>query len=286
MMRKALSLLVTLLICSLRAAGAEVFYDAPPADNWYQSPLLRITAFNAGQSDSMLVECGGEKMMIDGGTAAYADDLISALREKKISHFKYLFGTHYHEDHIGGLIEVMERDFSVEEYLHPYAPGSIYANVNHRRAMQVVKEKDIPERQVAHMETLYLGEAELTLLRHDEGISANGRSTLAHIRFGTATVLLTADIIGDTQTWLIENVPGEYLDADILKSPHHGVSAMVGEFIDAVSPKMIFFNNDRAGAKEGIRQSDRYDIPWMCTGDGNIVLETDGTDWYIYQANE
>ena len=201
-MKRVCALLLTLLLTGLRAACAEVFFEIP-TDHWYQSPLFRLTAFSAGQSDSMLLECGGEAMMIDGGTAAYADGLIAALGEKKIDRFKYLFGTHYHEDHIGGLIELMERDFDVGEYLHPYAPGSIYANVNHRRAMQVTKEKHIPERQVFHLETLYLGEAEITLLRHDGGISANGRSTAAFIRFGTATMLLTADIIGDTQTWLI-----------------------------------------------------------------------------------
>ena len=282
-MRRAFSILFAIIFIGLRAAGAEVFYAAPPTDNWYQSPLFRLTAFSAGQSDSMLLECGGEVMMIDGGTAAYADDLISALNEKKIDHFKYLFGTHYHEDHIGGLIALMEAGFSVGEYLHPYAPGSIYANVNHRRAMQVVKEKEIFQRQISHMETLYLGEAEITLLRHDGGISANGRSTVAHIRFGSASILLTADIIGDTQTWLMANVSEEYLDADILKAPHHGVSAMVGDFIDAVSPEMIFFNNERSDAREGIRQAEKAGLPFLCTGDATIVLETDGTDWYVVQ---
>jgi len=282
-MRRILGILLCVFFIGLRAAGAEVFFDQPPTENWYQSPLLRLTAFHAGHSDCMLVECGGEAMMMDGGTAAYAQDLISFLKEKGISHFKYLFGTHYHEDHIGGLIALMEAGFSTDAYMHPYAPGSIYANANHRRAMQLVKEKSIPQRQIFHMDTLYLGEAEITLLRHDGGISANGRSTIAHIRFGSASMLLTADIIGDTQTWLIENVPARYLDADILKAPHHGVSAMVSDFITAVSPELLFINNDRNDAKEGITQAKKLDLPALCTGDGSIVLETDGTDWLVMQ---
>lgn len=282
-MRRALCML--LILIGLRAASAEVFSDAPPRENWYQSPLLRITALSAGQSDSMLLECGGEAMMIDGGTALYADALIQELKEKDIHHFKYLFGTHYHEDHIGGLIALMEEGFTAGAYLHPYAPGSIYANVNHRRAMQVVKEKGIPERQIFHGDTIYLGEAEITLFRHDEGISANGRSTCALVRFGSAAMLLTADIIGDTQTWLMEHVPPEWLDADILKAPHHGVSAMVEDFVDAVSPEMILFNNERQEAREGIRQAQRFEIAQLCTGDGRIVLETDGTDWYVMQSH-
>ena len=78
-------------------------------------------------------------------------------------------------------------------------------------------------------------------------------------------------------------MPGEYLDADILKAPHHGVSAMVGDFIDAVSPQMLIVNNARADAREGLNQAKRYDLPALCTGDGTIMLETDGTDWYVKQ---
>lgn len=271
-----------LVFFSLRAASAEVFFE-PPRDNWYQSPLLRLTAFNAGASDCMLLECGGEAMMVDGGTAAYGSDLIAALGEKGIRHFKYLFNTHYHEDHVGGLCELMAAGFTCGEYLHPYVYASIYANVNHRRAMSLVKSRDIFARQVQHGETLYLGEAELSVLRHDGGISANGRSTVVHVRFGTASVLLTADIIGDTQTWLIENVESALLDADILKAPHHGVSAVTGDFLRAVSPEMIFVTGSERDAAEGMRQAQKNGIGALCTERGRIVMETDGSDWYVYQ---
>ena len=272
-----------LLLFSLRAAGAEVFLDAPPRESWYQSPLLRITAFSAGQSDCMLLECGGETMMVDGGTAAYQDELIHAMHERNVENFKYLLGTHYHEDHIGGLIALMENGFGAGEYLHPYEPNAIYSNVNHRRAMQTVKNRKIPERQIMNGDQLLLGEAVITLIRYDEGISANGRSTLAHVQFGSASALLTADIIGDTQSWCLETMPPSMLDVDVLKAPHHGVSAMVKDFVLAASPELIFINNEARDAREGIRQAENLSIPALCTGDGRVVLETDGEDWYVYQ---
>ena len=281
-MRRLCALL--LLLINLRAAGAEVFFDAPPRENWAKSPLLRLTAFSAGQSDCMLLTCGGEAMMVDGGTAAYEEEPIHAMQEGDVQSFKYLLETHYHEDHVGGLIALMQADFPVGEYLHPYEPNAIYANANHRRAMQVVKEKGILQRQIQNGDTILLGEAMVTLIRHDEGLSANGRSTLAHVRFGSASMLLTADIIGDTMSWCVENISQDLLDVEILKAPHHGVSAMVEDFVEQTSPEMIFINNEQSKAREGMRQAEKLGIAAVLTGDGRLVMETDGEDWVVYQA--
>lgn len=274
---------VCVLLLDLCFAGAEVFFDAPPRENWYQSPLLRLTAFNAAQSDCLLLECGGEAMMVDGGTEAYGDALVSALAEKDISSFKYLLNTHYHEDHISGLIRLMAEEFAAGEYLHPYAPNSIYGSALQRQAIRQAEKSGIPSRQVLHGEELLLGEATLTLIRHDEGLSTNGRSVVAQVRFGDATLLLGADIIGDTQSWMVRSLPKHLMDADVIKAPHHGVSVMAADFLQAVSPRAILFTNNRERAAEGMAQSEAKGIPSYYNNEGRVVAETDGEDWYVYQ---
>ena len=68
-------LLCALMLCS--ASCAKVYLDSPPRENWYQSPLLRLTVLDTDQSDCMLLQCGGEAMMVDGGTAAYGGSIFS-----------------------------------------------------------------------------------------------------------------------------------------------------------------------------------------------------------------
>lgn len=274
---------VCMLLLDLCFAGAEVFFDAPPRANWYQSPLFRLTAFNAAQSDCLLLECGGEAMMVDGGTEAYGDALLSALVEKGISSFKYLLNTHYHEDHIAGLIRLMGEGFEIGEYLHPYAQNSIYGSPLQRQAIRQAKESDVPSRQVFHGDALLLGEANLTLLRYDEGLSTNGRSMVVRVRFGDATLLLGSDIIGDTQSWMVRSLPAHLLDADVIKAPHHGVSVMAADFLQAVDPQVILFTNNRERAAEGLAQAEAKDIPSYYNNEGRVIAETDGVDWYIYQ---
>lgn len=281
-MKKRLPLLFLLLFFALRCASAEVFFTLP-SENWYKRPLLRLTAFNAAQSDCLLLECGGEAMMVDGGSAPYREDLRTALEEKGIASFRYLLNTHFHEDHISGLIWLMRYGFEVEEYLHPYAENGIYTSELQREAITAAGNRMIPQRQIFHGDTLLLGEAVITLLRYENGLSTNGRSVMVHVQMGDATLLLPADIIGDTQSWCVRTLPAEMLDVDIIKAPHHGITAMVTDYVQAVSPELILMTNLRSRVEEAQTQADRLGIPTRYTGDGRVVLETDGTDWYVVQ---
>lgn len=83
--RLAALCLLLCLIC-LSAAQAEI-YNELPCEDWYRRPLLRLTAFNTAQSDCLLLECGGQRMMIDGGSAPFRENLKTALEERGITHF-------------------------------------------------------------------------------------------------------------------------------------------------------------------------------------------------------
>ena len=58
---------------------------------------------------------------------------------------------------------------------------------------------------------------------------------------------------------------------------------MVSAFLKAVSPELIFFTNERDRVDLAQNQADLNAIPTRYTGDGRLVMETDGKDWYVYQ---
>jgi len=282
MKRVVWMLAACLLLCL--SADAEVYFDQPPSDNWYQSPLMRLTVFDTAQSDCMLLECGGESMMIDGGTASFREDLKNAIAEKGIVRFKYLLNTHFHEDHISGLCWLMKYGFQADEYLHPYNDRfATDISFRHREALSAAKNAGISVRQIFYGDELMLGEAVLTLIRHDDGDTTNARSVVTRVEFGGASMLLTADIIGRTQTWMVSTLGEAFLDVDILKAPHHGITAMVEEFVNAASPEAVFVTNDADRVDAGRVQMEKREIPVFYTGEGRTVFETDGENWYIYQ---
>ena len=266
-----------LLLCflCLTAAQAEIYHELP-CEDWYRRPLLRLTAFNTAQSDCLLLECGGQRMMVDGGSAPFREDLKGAMEERGITHFKYLLNTHFHEDHISGLYWLMRYGFSADAYLHPY---------NDAATIRQAKKSGIPTVQVFHGDQLLLGEAVLTLYRYDDIENTNGRSLVTRVEFGDASLLLTADIIGQTQHWMLGNLPAEALKADIVKAPHHGITPMVVEFLEAVAPQAVLITNDYSRVDKGRVQLESREIPAYYSGEGTVVFETDGEDWYIYQLD-
>lgn len=272
------------VFCLVYCTGAvgEIYFDLP-SDDWYKRPLIRLTAFDTAQSDCMLLECGGEAMMIDGGTGQFREKLRDEITARGISHFKYLLNTHFHEDHVTGLTWLMHYGFGVGEYLHPYNESGVRVSARHAEAIKEAKKQNIPIRQVFHGDTLMLGEAVVSITRYDDGASTNGRSLVIRVDFGDASMLLPADIIGHTQTWLVQNFGADLLDVDILKAPHHGITAMVPKFLEAASPLALLMNNDFDRVDKGRTQADNYGIPTYYSGEGRVVFESDGDDWYVYQ---
>lgn len=268
-------------------ASAEIFYgDTAPYEDWESRDLMRLTAFRAGQSDCMLLEANGERMMIDGGYEKYREKLIAALEERGITGFKYLFNTHFHDDHIGGFYWVMKHGFTVDEYLHPYKESSRNNVPRHHKTLKMAEKMGIPIRQIFGGDVLELGNAVLRLYRYEVEPNANAKSVIAHVTFGDATILLGADIIGITQHYFAENLTEEQLKADIVKAPHHGITAMAADFIDLVDPEMILMTAPSSRAGKGVNQAKRRDLKYFCSGDGTVILETDGVDWYVRQLKK
>lgn len=278
----ALCAAAVFLMCG--AAGAQVYLGGdPPREDWYRRPLFRLTAFNTAQSDCLLLQCGGESMMLDGGAASYREKLRDAIAARGITRFKYLLNSHFHQDHISGLYWLMRYGFQADEYLHPYSDYAVKISERQRETIRQAQKSGIPARQVFHGDELMLGEAVLTLYRYDGGIGTNGRSLVARVQFGSASVLLTGDIIGDTQNWMVKNLPAGALDADILKAPHHAITPMAVSFLEAVSPEVALITSDYNRVDKGRVQLEARGIPAFYSGEGTVVFETDGDDWYIYQ---
>ena len=53
-------------------AAAQVYEQEMPAD-WQEKDIPRITAFAVGEGAALLLQCGGESMMMDGAPKPFRD---------------------------------------------------------------------------------------------------------------------------------------------------------------------------------------------------------------------
>ena len=68
---------------------------------------LEVSFIDVGQADSILIENEGHYMLVDAGNNEDGEKLVTYFKEQNINTFDYVVGTHPHEDHIGGLDDII-----------------------------------------------------------------------------------------------------------------------------------------------------------------------------------
>lgn len=81
---------------------------------------LQIYYFDVGQADSILVVADDQTMLIDAGNNEDGPLLASYIQGLGITKIDYLVGTHPHEDHIGGLDDIIN-NFEIGKIYMPDA---------------------------------------------------------------------------------------------------------------------------------------------------------------------
>lgn len=198
---------------------------------------LILTMIDVGQADSFLLEQNGVVALIDCGTASAGDDVVKYLQEKGITRIDYVIGTHPHDDHMGGMYEVIT-NFEVGIVVIPEVTTMKITTAWYTKLMKEIKTGgytvDYPEVN----EVYTLGNATMKVLGpiEEPKSNKNNYSIILKVTFGEMDVIMT----GDAETSLEKDVleSGADLDAEILKVGHHGSdTSSSDEFLDAVSPE-------------------------------------------------
>lgn len=278
-------LLLLLVLCLPMTALAEVYrIDGPEAlpEGWQEQEILRVSVLDMQRSDAILLECGGENMLVDGGLGLHYERLFRMLDERSITGFKYLWNTHCDGDHSQGLKCIMNSDlYGTGELLCPNKITYDDPDDDHEKMVNAAKRHGWEYVQIFNGDVFTLGGATITCIRIEENWGQNNRSAACFVDFGGSTIFLAADVGTRAQNHFVATTDAARMDSDILKVPHHGIDGVNETFVNAVSPEAVLITNcsDNGASKDW----DAYDPYWA--GDGVVVCETNGVDWYIWQLD-
>ncbi|MBR3015852.1 MAG: hypothetical protein IKH57_02035 [Clostridia bacterium] len=290
MKKRLLCLFCVLLLCFLQVcafAEAKVHFNETPPDDWQERDLLRLIVFKTVVNDAMLLQCGGDTMLVDGAMDKWANLLMDAFVELGLTaddghvHIPHVFNTHPHEDHLKGIYRLIRKGMTTDEFITSFP--EMYRNSMLRTALKEFKSRDIPIHRLQQNEEMNLGGATLRFFWWADGGGPNELSCLTHVTFGDATLLLTADAESIAQMGVLNQVPKEWLQADILKFPHHAYTIMEIDFLETVNPQLVFATNWLSSIQPAAKQVERRNMIFVSQGFGRIVMETDGKEWYVTQ---
>lgn len=235
MFKKILAIISTITVLSFVGCGAQKSNTSVKTTQ-VQGNGISITYLNVGQGDSELIQVNGKNMLIDAGTNAGAQDLVKDLKNRGIKTIDIAIATHPHEDHIGGMDEVLE-NFDVKSF---YAPKVAHTTKTYENMLKAVKNEGLKIKQIKEGTDIDLGKntkVEVYSPIKTNYEELNDYSPIMKISYGNNSFMFT----GDAETPVEQEVLNEHknLKADVLKLGHHGSHSSTSEpFLKAVDPSI------------------------------------------------
>ena len=72
-----------------------------------EKQALILTMFDIGQAECFLFEKGNVTALIDCGNTSQGKNIVDSIKKRGINKIDYIFITHPHEDHMGGMLEII-----------------------------------------------------------------------------------------------------------------------------------------------------------------------------------
>ncbi len=198
---------------------------------------LEIDFLDVGQGDSSLIKIGGKTVLIDGGP----DNLVLKRLGENLPYFQrqidYVFVSHFHDDHISGLFEVIRR-YQVSEII--YMRGAESSELM-ERLLKTAAAKHIKLSALPTEANLNLNAGCSFFLLNPYSLDINkdsNNSLVAKLNCPSFKALFTGDDNAAVEAALIKT--GRDWSADFFKAAHHGSkTANSSEFLRTVNPRLI-----------------------------------------------
>lgn len=196
------------------------------------SSKLNILFFDVGQADCILILNKGKSVLIDAGNSGDGELVVNGIKALGIEKIDYVIGTHVHEDHIGGMSDIVN-SFDIGEFYLPYNETTTTTYYKKLLTSLIEKKESIVEINVGDKFAIEDAKFEVMAVDNSELENANNTSIVLELEFGNQKYLF----MGDAEIEVEE--ARKWNDVDILKVGHHGSNTSTSqEFLNQVLPEI------------------------------------------------
>ena len=193
--------------------------------------VVKVEYIDVGQADAILIENDKKYMLIDAGNNEDGDLLVNYFKDKNITDFEYVVATHPHEDHIGGMDNII-KNFNIKNY---YMPDCYTTTKTFEELLDALEEKNLSFETPDIDSEFLLGDALFKVLyTGTDKRDLNNTSIVLRMTYKDVSFMFTGDATNTTEKKII----AKDLQSDVLKVGHHGSQYSTSdEFLDKVNPK-------------------------------------------------
>lgn len=237
---------------------------------------LEVYFLDVGQADSILIKNNKDVMLIDAGNNEDGELISNYINSMGITDFKYVIGTHPHEDHIGGLDNIIN-NFNIDNI---YIPDAITTTKTFIEVLDALEKKNMMYEVPNIGDKISFGEATLEVIYTGTDTSdLNNTSIILRLDFGQVSFLFMGDATCKTE----ELILNKNIDIDILKVGHHGSRySTTDDFLNKVSPKYAIISVGKNNSynhphDETLKKlNNKNSKVYRTDTNGTILLTTDG----------
>jgi competence protein ComEC len=248
-------------------------------------PVAKVYFFDVGQGDSIFIDTDGLDVLIDGGPRSVGSALMGYLSDLGVSEIAYVVATHPHEDHIGGLVTVLNSSITVGAVLYngESATSQVYQDFMRHAQSKIT----IVQRGQTYILSTNVNFTVLNPIQPLEFSDVNSNSIVLRLQVGNVTFLFTGDATLEAEESMM--AAGLNLESQVLKVAHHGSRyATSAEFLEAVNPTYAIISAGLGNPyghphAETVQRLLAKGITVYATyASGTIVMGTDGQTVYVY----
>lgn len=244
------------------------------------SDTLKVYITDVGQADSILIRDGNYNALIDAGNNSDGERLVKYYKELGITNFKYVFASHPHEDHIGGMDDIIN-NFDIENF---YMPDKLSTTKTFEDMLDALERKNLKYIVPKVNDKLSLNNSNIDVIYVGSDVTdINDSSIVLKLNYFSNSFLFTGDLGSNKEKEILNS--GANIKADVLKVGHHGSSySTASSFLDKVNPSFAALsvgkdNIYKHPASSTLEKLNKRGIKVYRTDlDGTILFESNGKD--------
>lgn len=242
----------------------------------YNSDNLVIHYIDVGQADSILIRYLDNNVLIDAGNNSDGEKLVSYFKSLGINNFNYVIGTHAHEDHVGGMDDIIN-NFSIE---HFYMPDVVSNTMTYEDILDSLYKKKIKYETPSVDSKFCCQDICFKVLSvGNDKEDLNDTSIVLRLEYKNTSYLFT----GDASTSVEKQILDKDISSTVLKVGHHGSQySSSAQFLNKVKPQYSIISvgkDNKYGHPKSIvlnKLKRLNSIVYRTDLDGTIILYSDG----------